>query len=180
MPLREKLRVLFHAPQVQAIAVYRFGHWTNENVTSTALRVPLKIAYHVADKAVHALWGVHIDEGADIGGGLYIGHPGDLLIGPVKMGEDCNLSSNTIIGRRTDGAGAGTPTLGDRVWIGSGCVVFGRIVIGEGATIAPLTVVGRNVPPRALVVGNPMQVLKRDHDNTHQIYGKAKPQLEAD
>lgn len=173
--LTDKLRVLFHSPQIQAIAVYRFGHWVNENVKPKPLKLPLKVLYHTLDKTTHALWGIHIDERADIGGGLYIGHPGDLLIGPVKIGTDCNVSCNTIIGRRTDGHGAGLPTIGDRVWIGAGTIVFGNIVIGSGATVAPLTLVGRNVPPRTLVNGNPMQVMKRDYDNTQQIYGKAGP-----
>lgn len=169
--LTDKLRVLFHAPQLQAIATYRFGRWVNSNVKSRVLRLPLRIVYHLADKTNHALWGVHIDEGADIGGGLYIGHPGDILIGPVRMGEDCNLTANVMIGRRTDGHNPGVPTLGDRVWIGAGSVLFGHIVVGDGVTVAPLTVVGRNVPPHALVLGNPMQVVKREYDNTHQIYG---------
>lgn len=171
----DRLRVLFHSPQIQAIAVYRFGRWVNQAVKPKALKVPLKVVYHAIDKTTQALWGIHIDAGADIGGGLYIGHTGDLLIGPVKIGQDCNVSSNTLIGRRTDGHGAGLPTIGDRVWIGAGAVVFGNIVVGSGASVAPLTVVGRNVAPRSLVVGNPMQVMKRDYDNTHQIYGKAAP-----
>jgi len=169
--LRSKVEVLFHSPQIQAIAVYRFGRWTNDNVRIPLVRTPLKAAYYLADKAVQAMWGIHIDEGADIGAGLYIGHPGLLLVGPVKMGKDCNLSPNTMIGRRTDGVGpSGTPTFGDRVWIGAGSIIFGQITIGDGATVGPLTVVGRNIAPRSLVVGNPMQVVKRDHDNTHQIY----------
>ncbi len=174
--LREKVRIVFDAPQLHAIAAYRFGSWVNEHVSSRTLRAPLKLAYHVLDKTAHVMWGIHIDEGADIGPGLYIGHPGDLLIGPVKMGEDCNLSVQTIIGRRTDGRGSGgTPTIGDRVWIGAGSMVFGDIQIGSGATVGPLTVVGRNVAPHTLVIGNPMQVLRRDWDNTHQIYGTGDP-----
>ncbi len=171
--LTEKLRVLFHSPQFQAIAVYRFGRWVNAHVKSKPLKLPLKVVYHTLDKTTHALWGVHIDEGADIGPGFYIGHPGGIYIGPVKIGADCNVTINTLIGRRTDGQGAGLPTIGDRVWIGANTVVFGNIVIGSGATVAPLTVVGRNVPPRSIVLGNPMQVMKRDYDNSHQVYGKA-------
>ncbi|MFO0554775.1 MAG: hypothetical protein U0271_40735 [Polyangiaceae bacterium] len=168
----ERLRVLADSPQIQAIAVYRFGSWINRNVKSTAARVPLKIAYHTLDKLTHAVWGIHIDAGADIGGGLYIGHPGDLLIGPVKMGEDCNVGHHVLIGRRTDGMGkGGLPTIGDRVWIGAGSLLFGQIHVGTGASIGPLTVVGRNVAPHSMVSGNPMQVLRRDWDNSRQIYG---------
>ncbi len=171
--LSAKARALFHYPQIQGLAVYRFGHWVNERVKPAPLRVPLKIAYHVADKTVAALWGVHIDDGADIGGGLYLGQ--HLVIGPVKMGEDCNVGSNTLIGRRSDGAGkGGVPTIGDRVWIGAGSIVFGGIVVGEGTSIAPLTVIGRNVPPNTLALGNPMQILRKNYDNSQQIYGKAR------
>lgn len=40
-------------------------------------------------------------------------------------------------------------------WIGTNCVVTGGIEIGEGAIIAPCSVVTRDVPAGALVVGNP-------------------------
>ncbi|HTJ83893.1 MAG TPA: hypothetical protein VL400_19375 [Polyangiaceae bacterium] len=170
--LREKVSIVLRAPQLQAIAAYRFGQWVNHNVPSRALRIPLRAAWHVMDKSAQVLWGIRIHEHADIGGGLYIGHPGDLLIGPVKMGEDCNVSQHVVLGKRTDGRGAGgAPVLGDRVWIGVGALIYGDVHVGTGATIGPLTVVGRNVGPKTMVIGNPMQVLKRDYDNTLQIYG---------
>lgn len=173
--LVEKLRILLHAPQVQSIALYRFGNWISKNVKPKPIRLPLKIAYHLLEKTNHALWGIHIDEGAEIGSGFYIGHVGDLLIGPVKIGEDCNISAHCRMGRRTDGLGGGTPTIGDRVYIGSGAILFGPIHIGAGATIGPLTVVGRNVAPRSMVSGNPMQVVRKDWDNSTQIYGPRPP-----
>lgn len=171
----EKLRILLHAPQIQSIAIFRFGSWIHRNVKPAPLRIPLKIAYHLLEKTNHALWGIHIDEGADIGPGFYIGHAGDLLIGAVKIGEDCNISSHTRMGRRTDGQGGGVPTIGDRVFVGAGSILFGPIHVGSGATIGPLTVVGRNVPPKTIVAGNPMQVMRRDWDNTVQIYGNHPP-----
>jgi len=172
--LREKVTIVLHAPQLQAIAAHRFGRWVDENVESRALRAPLRVAWHAMDKTARVLLGIRIHEHADIGGGLYIGHPGDLLIGPVKMGEDCNVSHHVVLGRRTDGRGAGgAPVLGDRVWIGTGALLYGAIEVGTGATVCPLTVVGRNVGPRSMVIGNPMQVLRRDYDNTNQIYGGA-------
>ncbi len=43
-------------------------------------------------------------------------------------------------------------------WIGTNCVVTGGIEIGENAIVAPCTVVNRDVPANALVVGNPAYV----------------------
>lgn len=170
--LLEKARIMVQSKQLHAQAVYRFGSWVNQNVTARPLRLPLKAVYHVLESTTHALWGIHIDDGADIGGGLYIGHSGGVLIGPAKLGEDCNIGHNVTIGRRSDGQGTGgCPTIGDGVWIGVGSVVFGAITVGDGASIAPLTVVGRNVAPRALVAGSPMQVLRSSYDNSAQIHG---------
>jgi serine O-acetyltransferase len=178
--LLEKLWIIANAPGVQALAVHRFGAWINAELTGRSVRYPFKAAYYALDKITVILWGVHIDEGADIGGGLYIPHVAGVLIGPVKMGQDCNVGPSVIIGRRTDGRGRdAVPTLGDRVWIGAGSVVFGGIVIGDGASIGPLTVVARNLPASCQVCGNPMQVLRREHDNSVQIYGKNGPPLES-
>ncbi len=166
-----KLRILIDSPGLHAIAVYRFGSWVKRKVKFKLLRYPLNIAYFILDKIVIICWGIHIDQRAEIGGGLYIGHFSGVLIGPVKMGRDCNLAHQITIGRRADGRG-GVPILGDRVWIGCGAIVFGGITIGDGVTIGPATVVSRNLPPRALVMGNPMKILSRDHDNTAEIYGR--------
>jgi serine O-acetyltransferase len=174
--LAEKVRIVLRSPTLHAIAVHRVGSWLQTSGLPRPVSLPLKAAHKVASTLTHMAWGIEINDGADIGGGFYIGHPGAVIIGPVKMGRDCSVSERVTIGRRTDGNGkSGTPEIGDRVWIGTGSVIFGQIRIGSGASVAPLTMVGRNVPPRALVLGNPMQVLKRDHDNSFQTYGANPP-----
>lgn len=45
--------------------------------------------------------------------------------------------------------------IGDDVWIGTGAIVLKGVHIGDGATVAPGTVLTRNVPARALAAGNP-------------------------
>ncbi len=169
--LAEKLFLLATKHGLKATAVYRFGAWVNDEVRAPPLRYPLKLLYYSLDEVTSALWGMHIDEGADIGGGLYVPHPNGVLIGPSKIGTDCNVAAGVTIGKRADGRGEGVPTLGDRVWIGTGSVLFGRIAVGDGATIGPLTVVGRNLPPCCLASGNPVQILSRNKDNSREIYG---------
>jgi len=168
----EKLRVFYGAPGLQAVLVYRFGSWINRTVRFKPVRIPLKLIYHVLEKLCIVLWGIHIADGAEIGGGLYIGHFSGVLIGPAKIGVDCNIAHQVTIGRRVDGRG-GVPVLGDRVWVGVGSVIFGGVQIGDGVTIGPLTVVSRNLPPRVLVMGYPMRLLRKNYDNSMEIYGKA-------
>ena len=175
LTLIQKLRVVADSPTLQAVAVYRFGAFVRRRRLFPPLRWLLAGAHYVLEKLSLLMWGIRIDADAVIGPGLYLGHTGGTLIGPVKMGEFCNVAHNVTIGMRADGRVSGVPTIGNRVWIGTGAVVFGRIVIGDGVTIGPLTVVGRNVPPGCLVAGNPMRVLRRDYDNTIQVFGHTQP-----
>lgn len=50
--------------------------------------------------------------------------------------------------------------IGDNVWIGRNAVICGGVTIGEGAVVAIGSVVTRDVPPLAIVGGNPARVLK--------------------
>ena len=53
-------------------------------------------------------------------------------------------------------------TIGDRVWIGCRATVLKGVTIGDGAVVAACSVVTRDVPPRALVAGNPARVVRED------------------
>jgi len=44
--------------------------------------------------------------------------------------------------------------------IGSGVTILSRVIIGENAVVGAGSVVTRDVPPSAIVVGNPARVLK--------------------
>lgn len=62
--------------------------------------------------------------------------------------------------------------IGDDVWIGYGCTILSGINIGRGAIISAGSVVRDNVPPYAIVSGNPAQRISwrfddkgmKDHD----------------
>ncbi|MDP9095404.1 MAG: chloramphenicol acetyltransferase [Pseudomonadota bacterium] len=51
-------------------------------------------------------------------------------------------------------------TIGHDVWIGHGAIVLPGRTIGTGAAIGAGTIVTRDVPPFAVVVGNPGRVLR--------------------
>lgn len=174
--LVEKAKIVAENHALKGVLVYRLGSWIERATLPAPARVPLKIVYRGLDEIVTALWGMHIHRRAEIDGGLYIPHPLGVLVGMAKIGRDCNISQGVTIGLRPGGtAEEDVPTLGDRVWVGPGSVVFGRVTVAAGTAIGALTVVGRNVPPRSLVSGNPMQILKRDFDNATLIYGTREP-----
>jgi len=50
--------------------------------------------------------------------------------------------------------------LGHDVWIGHGAVVLPGVTIGTGAAVGAGTIVTKDVPPFAVVVGNPGRVLR--------------------
>ena len=50
--------------------------------------------------------------------------------------------------------------IGDCVWFGNRVIVTGNVTIGEGAIIAAGSVVCKDVPPLAIVGGNPAKIIK--------------------
>lgn len=56
--------------------------------------------------------------------------------------------------------GKSIPEIGSDVWIGSDVTILSGVTIGHGAVIAAKTVVTKDVPPYALVAGNPGRIKK--------------------
>lgn len=50
--------------------------------------------------------------------------------------------------------------IGDCVWLGNRVLIVGNVRIGEGAIVAAGSVVTKDVPPFAIVGGNPANVIK--------------------
>jgi acetyltransferase-like isoleucine patch superfamily enzyme len=54
----------------------------------------------------------------------------------------------------------GDVLIGNDVWIGSGATILSGVTINDGAVVAAKSVVVKDVPPYAIVGGNPAKVLK--------------------
>ena len=50
--------------------------------------------------------------------------------------------------------------VGNDVWIGYGATIMPGVTIGDGAIIATKSVVTKDVPPYAIVGGNPAKVIR--------------------
>lgn len=107
--------------------------------------------------------GVFIDPMTEVGGGLYLPHALNIVVNRrCRIGRNVNLSHGVTLGIANRGGKAGTPEIGDRVYIGPGAVIFGAIRIGDEAAIGANCVVTKEVPNRSVVVGIPGKVISND------------------
>jgi virginiamycin A acetyltransferase len=59
----------------------------------------------------------------------------------------------------------GDTRVGNDVWIGYGATILPGVTIGDGAVIGSLSVVAGDVPPYAIVGGNPARVIRHRFDD---------------
>jgi serine O-acetyltransferase len=86
-----------------------------------------------------------------VGGGLRIRHGNGTVIRGHSIGLDCEVYQQVTVGA---GRG-GFPVIGDRVDLCSGSLIFGGIRVGDDVIIGAGAVVSKDVPDRAIMVGNP-------------------------
>ena len=51
-------------------------------------------------------------------------------------------------------------TIGNDVWVGAGSSILPGITIGDGAVIGARSVVTHDIPPNAIVVGSPAEIIR--------------------
>lgn len=51
-------------------------------------------------------------------------------------------------------------TIGDNVWFGGNCVVLPGVTIGNNVVVGAGSVVTKDVPDNAVVVGNPAKIIR--------------------
>ena len=154
-----------------ATTAYRVSHHAHYYHRSPLLLAVLTFVHRV----VGAMTGVHIDHHAHVGPGLKLPHGGRVVIGPVRIGSNCNIfqgvtlgASQTTIAERS--SRSDMPTLGDRVWVGPGAVVAGGVEIGNDAVVGANSLLVRDVPARGVMVGVPARLVSRQGSFTQIEY----------
>jgi serine O-acetyltransferase len=105
-------------------------------------------------------YGFEIHETTNIGPGFYLGHFGGVVIHPdAVIGNNVNIAQGVTIGQTSRGNKAGVPVIGERVWIGANAIVVGAVSIGDDCLIGPGAYVNFDLPPRAVVIGNPGKIV---------------------
>ena len=152
---RSRLEVLCCYPGVHALVLHRLGNrFWRAGWLSTA-----RFVSHVA----RFFTGIEIHPAARLGRGLFIDHGMGIVIGETaEVGENVSLLQGVTLGGTSTRREKRHPTLQDNVTVGAGAKIIGAITIGENSRVGAGSVVVRDVPPNAVVVGVPGRVTYKD------------------
>jgi serine O-acetyltransferase len=151
---------------LQSVLVYRLGRLLQARRGGALywlLYLPAWCLYGLALILIRQGYDIRLSLSADIGPGLFIGHFAGINLVNCRLGAHCSIGQETTIGDARQSAG---PQIGDNVWIGSHSNIVGPLKIGDGATIAVGAAVSTDVPPKALMIGNPARLISRCYDNS--------------
>ena len=149
---RNTFEVLTNYPGLHALLCHRFSHWL--------WGLGLKWIARTFSSIARWLTGIEIHPGATIGRRFFIDHGMGVVIGETTViGDDVTLYQGVTLGGTSWNKGKRYPTLGDGVVVGAGAKILGPFTVGEGAKIGSNSVVTKEVPPGATVVGIPGRVV---------------------
>lgn len=107
--------------------------------------------------------GIEIHPGAKIGRRFFIDHGMGVVIGETcEIGDDCILFQGVTLGGTGKEKGKRHPTLGNNVLVATGAKVLGSITLGDNSKVGAGSVVLKDVPANATVVGIPGKVVVLD------------------
>lgn len=149
---RSWLFILLTYPGIHAQSIHRFAH--------VLYKLRLRLLARIVSGFGRFLTGIEIHAGAQIGYGFFIDHGMGIVIGETTIiGNNVTLYQGVTLGGVSFQPGKRHPTIEDNVTIYTGAAVLGNITIGEGSVIASGSVVLKDVPPNATVVGVPGRIV---------------------
>jgi len=98
---------------------------------------------------------------------------GNVIIGPVRIGDHVILAQNIVLSGLNHGytdpnvpialqpCSVGEIVVEDDCWIGANSVITAGVTIGRHSVVAGGSVVTKNVPPYTVVAGNPARPIRQ-------------------
>lgn len=151
---RNTLEVLLNYPGLHAVLFHRLAHrlW----------RANLKQLARLVSSFSRWMTGIEIHPGAKIGRRFFIDHGMGVVIGETaEIGDDVTLYHGVTLGGTSWHKGKRHPTLEDGVVVGAGAKVLGPFTVHRNARIGSNSVVTKEVPEGATVVGIPGRVIRQ-------------------
>jgi serine O-acetyltransferase len=106
---------------------------------------------------------IEIHPGATIGNGIFIDHGSGVVVGETSViGDGCTIYQGVTLGGTSLSHGKRHPTLGRDVTVGVNSSILGAIVLGDNVKVGGGSVVVKDVPANATVVGVPARIVAQD------------------
>ena len=150
---RSLVEVLTCYPGLHAGWLHRVAHglWVRNHLTLA------RLVSHVN----RFVTGIEIHPGARIGRRFFIDHGSGVVIGETaEVGDDVLMYQGAVLGGTSAAQVKRHPTVGHGVVIGANAVILGNIFVGDEAKVGSGSVVIRDVPPQATVIGVPGRVTR--------------------
>lgn len=153
--LREDLFYNRSVLERAVVITYRLRHW---GITRTPRWLWRTVAALLLpqEAILRAVFSGQISARATLGRRLRIPHAWGIVVHPsVTVGDDCILYHQVTLGVNEHRVPVGGPTLGNRVYVGTGAKVIGKITVGDRVNIGANAVVVEDVPPNHVAIGVP-------------------------
>lgn len=163
------LDVVLSYPGFHALVAHRINH--------ALYRAGIPILPRFLANISRFLTGIEIHPAAQIGKGVFIDHGMGVVIGETaQVGDGCTIYQGVTLGGASLTHGKRHPTLGRNVTVGVNAAVLGAIVLGNNAKVGGGSVVVKDVPANATVVGVPARIVAQDGKPVRVV--SDRPQVE--
>ncbi len=150
---RSRFEVALTYSGFHALVMYRFAHFMYCH--------NYKLIARIVSQLTKFFTGIEIHPGATIGEGVCIDHGEGVVIGETAIvGNNVVIYQGVTLGGTGKDKGKRHPTIEDGVMISAGAKILGPFTVGKNAKIGAGSIVLKEVPPNATVVGVPGRVVK--------------------
>lgn len=161
---KNSIKHILFDPEFKYVALYRCAH---SAIYGNKFK---KVIWRVLLKRASIKYGYEIAPECVIGPGLRLIHRGGVCINPAAvLGENVTIFHGVTIGSTRRGKLKGSPTIGNKVWIGSNASIVGKITIGDDVLIAPNSYVNMDVPSHSVCLGNPARIFNKENATEYYL-----------
>ena len=168
---RNRISIILTYPGVKSVFFHHIAHrlWNSK----------IFLISRMISQFSRFLTGIEIHPAAKIGKNLFIDHGMGVVIGETSIiGDNVTIYHGVTLGGISPAENSNEqrnlkrhPTIENNVIIGSAAQILGPLIVGRCARIGANTVVLKDVPEHATMVGNPAKNISTNKDSSFKPYG---------